>query len=78
MVSWNNFFPLLKISDLSHQINQLEEQLASKTNDIQLMQNELKMVKEFRKKRATMQKELDEVAVCCCCEGMNLSNVLLF
>lgn len=30
-------------------------------NQVKLMQSELKLVKEFRRKRAQMQKELDEV-----------------
>ena len=47
--------------DFSKQINELEEKLAQKAREVDLMQAELKLVKEFRRKRGQMQKELDEV-----------------
>ena len=34
-----------------------------KTHEVEIMQNELKQVKEFRRKRAQMQKELEEVSL---------------
>ena len=49
------------VEDFSKQINDLEEKLGEKMREVELMQSELKMVKEFRRKRGLMQKELDEV-----------------
>lgn len=49
------------IEDFSTQINDLEEKLSEKTRDVEMMQSELKMVKEFRRKRGQMVKELDEI-----------------
>ncbi|KAL5008353.1 hypothetical protein ScPMuIL_013934 [Solemya velum] len=49
------------IEDFSKQINELEEKLGEKTRDVDLMQSELKLVKEFRRKRGQMQKDLDEI-----------------
>lgn len=50
------------IEDFSTQIGDLEEKLSEKTRDVEMMQSELKMVKEFRRKRGQMVKELDEVS----------------
>ncbi len=50
------------VEDFSKQINELEEHLAEKAREVELMQSELKMVKEFRRKRGQMQKDLDEVS----------------
>lgn len=49
------------VEDFSKQINELEEHLTDKTKEVELMQSELKMVKEFRRKRGQMQKELDDI-----------------
>nr|KAG5703549.1 hypothetical protein BaRGS_020183 [Batillaria attramentaria] len=49
------------VEDFSKQINDLEEKLGEKMREIEVMQSELKMVKEFRRKRGMMQKELDEI-----------------
>jgi hypothetical protein len=51
----------LIVEDFSKQINELEEKLSDKTKDVEMMQSELKLVKEFRRKRGQMQKDLDEV-----------------
>ncbi|KAL4237666.1 hypothetical protein ACF0H5_002380 [Mactra antiquata] len=51
----------LIVEDFSKQINELEEKLTDKTKEVELMQSELKMVKEFRRKRGQMQKELEEI-----------------
>ena len=51
------------MEDFSTQINELEERLADRTKEVEVMQSELKMVKEFRRKRGQMQKELDEVGI---------------
>lgn len=50
------------MEDFSKQINDLEERLGGKTKDVDMMQSELKMVKEFRRKRGQMVKDLDEVS----------------
>ncbi|XP_006815796.1 basal body-orientation factor 1-like [Saccoglossus kowalevskii] len=49
------------IDEFSQRINQLEDSLNEKTNEVKMMQSELKLVKEFRRKRGQMQKELDEI-----------------
>ncbi|XP_076442356.1 basal body-orientation factor 1-like isoform X3 [Babylonia areolata] len=49
------------VEDFSKQINDLEEKLGEKVREVELMQSELKTVKEFRRKRGLMQKELDEI-----------------
>ncbi|XP_013388908.1 basal body-orientation factor 1 [Lingula anatina] len=49
------------IDDCNEQIKDLEDKLEKKNKDIEVLQKELKMVKEFRKKRAQMQRELDEI-----------------
>ena len=43
-------------------MKELEESLGMRNADVQTMQNELKMVKEFRRKRGQMQKDLDDVS----------------
>ncbi|XP_039247891.2 basal body-orientation factor 1-like [Styela clava] len=48
---------------------ELENKLHQRTSEVKLMQSELKMVKEFRRKRAQMQSELDEIR-----EGLYLAN----
>ena len=54
-----NYFP--QVDDFQQQISDLEQNLMQKTHEVEIMQNELKQVKEFRRKRAQMQKELEEV-----------------
>ena len=49
------------IEDYTKQIEALQTSLTDKTNEVKLMQSELKLVKEFRRKRALMQKEIDDV-----------------
>lgn len=58
------------VEDFSTQINELEEKVSEKTREVELMQSELKVVKEFRRKRGQMQKELDDVSF-----KMNLDNM---
>ena len=53
--------PCSQIAEMSQQINRLDDELKQKYDEVALMQSELKMVKEFRRKRGQMQKELDEV-----------------
>ena len=54
---WNMF----QIGDFQLQIRELEEHLSQKIHETEVLHKELKLVKEFRKKRAQMQRELDEV-----------------
>lgn len=49
------------IDEYTAQIQSLQTNLSEKTNEVKLMQSELKLVKEFRRKRAQMQKELDDI-----------------
>lgn len=49
------------IDEYTGQIQTLQTNLSEKTNEVKLMQSELKLVKEFRRKRAQMQKELDDI-----------------
>lgn len=51
------------IEDFSKQINELEEKLGEKVREVDLMHSELKLVKEFRRKRGQMQKELEDVSL---------------
>ena len=50
------------ITDYTTQIESLQLTLSDKVNEVKLMQSELKLVKEFRRKRALMQKEIDDVS----------------
>ena len=47
--------------DFSAQFEVLELTLHQKEEEVQLMQVELKQVKEFRRKRAQMQQEMDDI-----------------
>ncbi|XP_076803349.1 basal body-orientation factor 1-like [Clavelina lepadiformis] len=49
------------ISEFNNQVSDLESRLEQRTSEVNLMQSELKLVKEFRRKRAQMQAELDEI-----------------
>lgn len=49
------------INEYTGEIEKLQASLAEKSNEVKLMQSELKLVKEFRRKRAQMQKEIDDV-----------------
>lgn len=49
------------INEYTSQIQDLQQALTEKSNEVKLMQSELKLVKEFRRKRAQMQKELDDI-----------------
>ena len=50
------------IADYTSQIETLQLTLSDRVNEVKLMQSELKLVKEFRRKRALMQKEIDDVS----------------
>ncbi|CAF1638943.1 unnamed protein product, partial [Didymodactylos carnosus] len=49
------------IGDFTKQIRQLEEKLNRKESDLEIVRHELNQVKEFRKKKAQMQNELEEI-----------------
>ena len=49
------------INEFNEQLNDMREKLERKTNEHGLVQNELNQLKEFRKKKIQMQKELEEV-----------------
>ena len=51
------------IDDFQQQMSELEQQLGQKTHEVEIMQSELKQVKEFRRKRVQMQRELEEVSI---------------
>ncbi len=52
-----------KIADFTRQKRQLDERLTRKEHELEIVRHELNGVKEFRKKKAQMQKELEEVNV---------------
>lgn len=49
------------INEFNEQLNDMREKLERKTNEHGLVQNELNQLKEFRKKKIQMQKELEEI-----------------
>lgn len=53
---------LFQISDFTRQKRQLDEKLSRKESELEIVRHELNQVKEFRKKKAQMQKELEEVS----------------
>lgn len=50
-----------KLEDFERQRRQLNEKLTRKDNELDVVRHELNQVKEFRKKKAQMQQELEEV-----------------
>ena len=49
--------------EFTEQINELQDNLAKKTMQNELMQNELDQLKEFRRKKIQMQRELEDVGL---------------
>ncbi|CAI9567213.1 unnamed protein product, partial [Staurois parvus] len=49
------------IEEFKKQIANLEEKCSQKTRQIQIIQAEFRMMKEFRRRKAEMEKELDEI-----------------
>ena len=49
------------MTDFRQQIEDLQNRLDTKTHEVELLENELNQLKEFRKKKIQMQKELEEV-----------------
>ena len=62
------------VEDFSKQVNELEEKLGEKMREVDLMHSELKLVKEFRRKRGQMQKELEDVSFYIMYSTMGISN----
>ena len=70
-VKWLFYF--LQIQDFQQQLGDVELRLAQKTHEVEVLQSELKQVKEFRRKRAQMQRELEEVSEVECIK-LSISN----
>ena len=52
---------LFQVAEFSNHISDLEGRVDQKTKEVQAMQSELKLVKEFRRRRAQMEAELDAI-----------------
>lgn len=69
VIDFPNFaYFLLIISDLqadyyAQQIKELEEKFHEKVGEIGQIQSELKLIKEFRREKAAMEKELEDVSL---------------
>ena len=51
----------MKLDDFDRQRRQLDEKITRKDNELEVVRHELNQVKEFRRKKGQMQKELEEV-----------------
>ena len=49
------------MDEFNQKLNDVEKKLEQKSNEVEILQAELKAVREFRRKRSQMQRELDEV-----------------
>ncbi|XP_069493744.1 basal body-orientation factor 1 isoform X2 [Ambystoma mexicanum] len=49
------------VEKYTQQLNELEEKFNKKTDEMRLIQGEMKVIKEFRKRKAQMEKELDDI-----------------
>ena len=49
------------MEDFTKQKHHLDEKLARKESELDIVRHELTQIKDFRKKKGQMQKELDEV-----------------
>ncbi|XP_058844007.1 basal body-orientation factor 1-like isoform X1 [Acipenser ruthenus] len=49
------------VSDYTQQLNELDEKFKKKSNELRMVQSEMKTIKEFRKKKAQMEKELEDI-----------------
>ena len=52
---------LFKLGDFTREKRQLDEKLSRRESELEILRHELTQVKEFRKKKVQMQKELEEV-----------------
>ena len=52
---------MLQIDEFQQQVIEIEQDRDSKKAEVERLQNELKKLKDFSKKRAQMHKELEEV-----------------
>jgi len=60
-----SFWRVCQIADFQAQVSELDQQLSQRTRELDVIRAELNAVKEFRRKRAQMQRELDEVSLQC-------------
>lgn len=49
------------VSNYTQQLNELDEKFKKKSNELRMVQSEMKTIKEFRKKKAQMEKELEDI-----------------
>jgi len=56
-------FAICQIEDFQTQVSELDQQLSYRNRELDVIRAELKAVKDFRRKRAQMQRELNEVPV---------------
>ncbi|XP_041122206.1 basal body-orientation factor 1-like isoform X1 [Polyodon spathula] len=49
------------VNGYTQQLNELDEKFKKKSNELRMVQSEMKTIKEFRKKKAQMEKELDDI-----------------
>ncbi len=56
-----DFIYLFQINEFNEKLNEVQDELDKKIIENELMQNELNQMKEFRKKKIQMQRELEEV-----------------
>jgi len=55
-------FCFFKTNDFTKQKRHLDEKLARKEGELDIVRHELNQIKDFQKKKGQMQKELDEVS----------------
>lgn len=53
----------LQAEQYTKQLQEIEEKFHNKAKEIGLIQVELKMIKDFRKKKALLEKELEDVSI---------------
>ena len=49
------------MKDFTKKVAELQQQVEQKSEEVKIMQTELKQVKEFRRRKAQMQAELDSI-----------------
>jgi len=59
----DGFWHVFQIEDFQTQVSELDRQLSHRTRELDVIRAELKAVKDFRRKRAQMHRELDEVLI---------------
>jgi hypothetical protein len=51
------------MNELNTKLNDCQDKLKQKINEAEILQNELTQLKEFRKRKVQMQKELEDVSL---------------